>query len=175
MKARLRDIDAFLAAAEARGIVFGEVIDQHDMTYESSLPWDDPEWNIFRIRQQGGKAILTMKHKASHRSRDNFEYETVVDDGRQMAKILERLHYNESVTMHKRRRIAHYQNLELCLDDIDELGVFVEVERLAADDADADAVQGELWSLLLSLGIHPDDRIHKGYDTLMKDHRSSKH
>jgi adenylate cyclase class 2 len=170
VKARLKDMDGFLAAAEKLGITFGDAITQDDTTYENDLPHDDPNWNIFRIRKQGDKQILTMKHKASSRSRDNHEYETAVEDPAQMVKILNRLGYNRGVHLRKQRRIAHYKDLELCLDAIESLGVFVEAEKMVTDQADVDKVQAELWALLQQLGISPDDRVHRGYDTLMRQH-----
>ena len=173
VKARVRDREQLLHAARTLGIMFGDAVTQHDTTYECELAHDDPEWNIFRLRQQGGKTILTMKHKASNRRRDNYEYETIVESGDEIAKMLVRLHYNEGVTIQKRRRIAHHHGVEICLDEIDELGMFIEVEKLADETADVDAVQSELWQLLVGLGMHPEDRVFKGYDTLMHELRAA--
>ena len=172
VKARLRNKIDFLAAADKLGIAFGQPIAQDDTTYEADLSYDDPNWNLFRLRKQSGKLILTMKHKASSRSRDNYEYETLVENESEVVKMLERLGYKFGVEINKKRRIAKYNDLELCLDEIEHLGNFVEVEKLAGDDADVDAVQNELWILLAQLGIHQDDRIHQGYDTLMRQFNS---
>ena len=115
-----------------------------------------------------------MKHKASTRSRDNYEYETVVENEDDTIKILERLGYKFGIGINKKRRIARYNDLELCLDEIEQLGSFVEVEKLAGDEADVDKIQSELWSLLDKLGIKPGERVHKGYDTLMHELKKSK-
>jgi adenylate cyclase class 2 len=168
VKAKLRDPEAFLKAAAKRGIKFGPIIEQDDTTYTNKLSYDDPNWNIFRLREQDGKIILTMKHKASTRSRDNHEYETVVSDGAEARKMLERLGFTYDVNLHKCRRIAHYKGLELCFDDIQKLGEFVEIEKLVSEEVDIDAVQTELWGILEGLGVHKDDRTHRGYDTLMR-------
>lgn len=172
VKARVRNKDKLLQKAATLGISFGKVITQDDTTYEVDLPWEDPNWNIFRIRKQADKTILTMKYKASNRSRDNHERETVIEDAEQMADILGRLGYHFGVHLRKHRQIAKYRDLELCLDEVDELGSFVEIEKLADDDADVDAVQDELWGLLLQLGVSPEDRVHKGYDTLMYEQKA---
>lgn len=169
VKALLKDSESFLKKASERGIEFGESIIQDDMTYETKKPYNDPSWNIFRIRKQADKIILTMKYKASDRSRDNHERESVIADAEQVADMLERVGYSPGVRINKSRQTAKYKDLELCLDEIDELGSFVEVEKLANEDADVDTVQSELWKLLLDLGVGPEDRIHKGYDTLMRE------
>jgi adenylate cyclase class 2 len=170
VKAQLRDKETFLKNAHQMGIKFGDAVVHEDTTYESTMAYDDPQWNIFRIRKQGDKTILTMKYKASLRSRDNHERETIVEDAGQVADMLERVGYSLGVYLRKSRRTAHYNGLELCLDEIEGLGTFVEVEKLAGENADVDAVQTQLWNLLQELGIKPDDRVHKGYDTLMHEH-----
>lgn len=169
VKASLSDQESFLRKALKLGITFGAPVSQEDVTYETNTPYDSPEWNIFRIRQQGDMAILTMKYKASSRSRDNHERESIIEDAGQVADMLERLGYSRGVSIRKSRRKAAYKDLEICLDEIDKLGLFVEVEKLAEDNADVDKIQTELWELLLKLGIEPDNRIHKGYDTLMHE------
>ncbi len=175
VKAHLKDKELFLKKASEKNISFSEPVVQEDTTYETKTPYDDPQWNIFRIRKQDGKVILTMKYKASDRSRDNHERETTIEDANEVADMLERVGYSVGVRIHKSRRTAKYQGLELCLDDVSELGSFVEVEKLADDNADVDKIQSTLWQLLLELGIHPEDRVHKGYDNLMHEHIKSKH
>lgn len=167
VKANLKDKVGFLKLAKKLGIEFSKAVTQEDHTYESNVAYDDPSWNIFRIRKQDGKNILTMKHKASMRSRDNHEYETLIEDHIEITKMLDRLGYKFAVRVNKKRRTAKYKGLELCLDEIEHLGDFVEVEKLTADNADVDAVQIELWDLLSKLGVRPSERVHKGYDTLM--------
>lgn len=174
VKAKLIDKDGFLKAASQLGVQFGDIVVQEDATYETKVPYDDPNWNIFRLRKQSNKVILTMKHKASTRSRDNYEYETVVENEGEAIKMLERLGYKFGIGVNKKRRIAKYNGLELCLDEIEHLGDFVEVEKLAGDEADVDAVQSELWSLLEELGVNVNNRVHKGYDTLMHELKKSK-
>lgn len=169
VKARLQNKDSFLKTASGMGISFGEPITQDDVTYESTLPKDDPRWNIFRIRKQEGKIILTMKYKASVRPRDNHERETIIGDADQVADMLERLGYFRGVHIRKSRQIAKYSGLELCIDEVDKLGAFVEVEKLTDEKADVDKIQSELWALLLKLGIDSNNQVHKGYDTLMHE------
>lgn len=174
VKARLTDKAAFLREAKKQGIVFGQVVVQEDTTYEIDLPYADPQWSIFRLRKQNDTFILTMKHKASARSRDNHEYETIVDKDEQVIMMLNRLGFMHGVRLRKQRRIAHQGGLELCLDEIDDLGSFVEAEKLVNDDADVDVVQAELWDVLTGLGISSADRVHHGYDTLMRQAMAGK-
>lgn len=167
VKAKVTDLDGLLKKANLLGISFGDPIVQDDTTYETKLPKADPNWNIFRIRKQDNKIILTMKYVASTRSRDNHERETIVDSAEEVADMLERVGYTFGIRIYKQRRVAKYRDVEICLDEVKDLGSFIEVEKLAKEDADVDAIQSELWDILLALGIRPEDRVHSGYDTLM--------
>jgi adenylate cyclase class 2 len=153
VKARLRDEADFLAKASKLSIEFGEALEQSDTTFLDDTPYGSPAWSIFRLRKQGARTLFTMKFNASDRSRDNHEYETEVKDGDEIQKMLARLGYRADVFIHKKRRTAYYKDLELCLDEVDRLGAFVEIEKLAADDVDVDKVQIELWALLKKLGV----------------------
>ncbi len=169
VKARVRNLKSLLDRAHNLGINFGESVVQEDITYETKIPKDNPDWNIFRIRKQGDKTILTMKYKASSRSRDNHERETVIEDAKEVADMLERVGYSFGVRICKTRQTAKFKNIEVCLDEVEDLGTFIELEKLENNDIDVDAIQAELWNILLQLGIDNEDRIHKGYDMLMHE------
>ncbi len=173
VKAQLKDVALLLDKASEMGIVFNDPITQDDLTYETRIPKDSPAWNIFRIRKQNDQTILTMKYKASARSRDNHERETTVGDARQIADMLVRVGYTPGAHVRKTRRTAHYKDFELCLDEVDKLGTFIEIEKLADEHADVDKVQTELWNILRALGVSADDRIHKGYDMLMHERNAA--
>jgi len=55
----------------------------------------------------------------------------------------------------------------VCLDSVDGLGDFVELERLIGVEEDDLAVQNELRNIMLGLGMDGKDRVLKGYDVLM--------
>jgi adenylate cyclase class 2 len=167
VKAKVSNIKYLLGKADQLGISFGEPCTQDDITYETETPKDDPDWNIFRIRRQADQAILTMKYKASSSSRDNHERESIIENPEEVADMLERVGYKLGVRIVKTRRTAKYKELEICLDEVKELGTFIEVEKLTDEKADVDTVQTELWNVLLELGVKPKDRVHEGYDMLM--------
>lgn len=110
-----------------------------------------------------------MKYKASSRLRDNHERETTIGDAEPVVDMLSRVGYRFGIHIRKTRRVARLEDLELCLDEVDGLGTFVEVEKLADERVDVDKIQSELWELLLELGVSSEDRVHKGYDTLMHE------
>ena len=58
--------------------------------------------------------------------------------------------------------------MEICIDVVDELGEFVEAEKLTTEDADYELVVSELRELLQGLGISKDSEVTDGYDVMMK-------
>jgi len=70
-----------------------------------------------------------------------------------------------SVLIISKRRVTYDLNgFEVCVDEIDGLGSFVEIEALNSKDAPSD-----LASVAATLGLDWDERIEKGYVTLMKE------
>jgi adenylate cyclase class 2 len=65
------------------------------------------------------------------------------------------------------RRTGTLGDLVLCVDELEGLGVFLEVERMVADDVPGEAVQDELSRFVASLGIETE-RIGQTYDSLVR-------
>ena len=57
--------------------------------------------------------------------------------------------------------------MEICLDVVEGLGTFIEVEAFA--DGKTEEVQERLFAFLRTLGIKDEDRVTKGYDTLVRE------
>jgi predicted adenylyl cyclase CyaB len=52
------------------------------------------------------------------------------------------------------------------MDDIEGLGAFIELEKIAEEN-DVAKIQDEMSIFLKKLGVSSEDRIRKGYDILM--------
>ena len=74
--------------------------------------------------------------------------------------------YHKVVEVHKVRRKTNYNDWEICLDEVDGLGSFVEAEKLG-EDGEAEAIQKELFDFLKTLGVKEEDQMTRGYDTLV--------
>ena len=97
---------------------------------------------------------------------DSLEHETKISDPAETKEILNLMGYHEIVAVDKIRRKANFNGMEICLDQVDGLGTFLEAERIV-EDAEAEIVQNELFAFLQKLGVKPEDRIYDGYDTLI--------
>lgn len=95
------------------------------------------------------------------------EREVTVSSDTEIEAMLELLGFTPAVSIRKTRRTAHYNAWEICLDEVDELGSFIEVEQLAEHDEDVGPVSEALTAFIESLGIAPEDIGVKRYDIQM--------
>lgn len=167
VKAKIDDSDKIIASLENLGCVLSEPIVQNDKIFlENGIEFKDIRkgTNVLRIREQKHKTLFTLKRREENEL-DCIEKEIEISNAKEFEEILEYLGYHEVVAVNKTRIKCKYDGLEICLDKVDELGGFIEVEKMS--DEDGLKVQEELFGFLLSLGIKREDRIFKGYDTLI--------
>lgn len=171
VKARIADTVTLLQKLTARGCELGEPVTQDDTVYvhvvgtlEEYLAND-----VFvRIRvQDDGRVILTAKRPA-RKGADvlvKIEHETVVSSRDEVLGILGLLGLQEAVHVRKVRRTGHAGPYEVCIDEIEDLGSFVELECFGSVE-DAERLQGEMQEFLESIGVEPSARVTRGYDIL---------
>jgi adenylate cyclase class 2 len=75
--------------------------------------------------------------------------------------------FRPTVRIVKVRRSATVRDLVLCVDELDGVGVFVEVERLVPDDVPGEPVQAELAQFVVSLDVKAE-RSEDTYDSLVR-------
>jgi adenylate cyclase class 2 len=150
------------------GCVFSEPSIQKDRIY---LPIgvefpDKTKGTLFaRIRNSNGKHIFTLK-KQLDTEFENIEHELVIDSPDQADEMLKLLGFHEAVSVSKKRITCKHDNMEICLDDIEGLGLFVEAEKMTTEK-DTERIKNELFEFLETLGIKKDDQVFKGYATLV--------
>ncbi len=169
VKAKINNLETITSRLEAMGIILSEPTTQNDQTFVDENYGDyekfQPDKNILRIREDNGKFIFTLKQPKSNEL-DALERETEIANPVELKEALLLMGYRLGVEIHKVRRKAKYKDYEICLDDIRELGSFIEVEKIT-DNENADKVQNELFEFLESLGVKREDRVTSGYDTLV--------
>ncbi len=92
----------------------------------------------------------------------------------ELKNIITELGYELYSDLTKTRRKAKVGELEICVDSVEGLGNFVEVEKLCAADAENNQVVSELWNFLSKLGVSMADGVHEGYDVLERQKRGIK-
>lgn len=168
VKARVHDTTALIEKLTARGITLSSPLKQHDVVFARPGAIDnDPSENWLRIRTQDDtKHFFTLKRSVTG-DLDSIEHETVVESEDETRSIIHYLGYELYSDLTKVRRKGVLDDLEICIDELPNLGTFIELEKLAPDDAKASVIQNNLWSILETLGINRSDEETSGYDILM--------
>jgi adenylate cyclase class 2 len=162
----LKEIEHKLASM---GCKLSDPINQHDLIYSkkgSTVEWEESKVGhiVMRIRREEKGGTFNLKQQLSGEL-DNTEIETKVDDPDAMHAILDKLGYAPMVEVKKVRRKGKLGEYEICLDEVEQLGSFVELEKLTSDDADPLKTEDELLNVLESIGLSRSDRVLKCYDT----------
>lgn len=176
IKAKLRDAEAVAEKLRVLGCVFSEPKTQDDMVWVENLGSLEvflANKTFLRIRvQNSDKVILTAKKSktdlanATGANLVKREHEVVVDSAEEARGILEMLGLQEAVRVIKARQTTEHNGYEICLDDVEDLGSFIELEKMG-EEADAPRIQKEMMNFLATLGVSEGDLVHKGYDILM--------
>jgi len=167
VKAKVKDFETIKNKLREIGCILSEPIIQDDYIYNKKGIDIRKEYDgspILRIREQGEKILFTLK-KNRNNELDCIEKEIEVNNRNILNDIIELLDYECTVEVHKTRVKGIYNDYEICLDEVNGLGSYIEVEKMS--DEDGEKVQNELFDFLQTLGISKEDRVFKGYDTLM--------
>lgn len=172
VKAALRDVHTVQQKLESLGCVLSAPKKQDDMVYvqKTGSLEDFLSNDVFlRIRVQNDSKIILTAKKPVRKSPEElvkYEHEVVVDSEKEAQGILALMGYQQAVRTVKVRWTCAYGAYEICLDDIEGLGSFIEIEQMGEKEHAAE-IQAEMFRFLKTLGIAPEDQVKKGYDILM--------
>lgn len=114
-----------------------------------------------RIRWVNGRSVMTYKGKkldTVSKTREEFETEVAGGNAR---SILLALGFYESGFVKKTREVFKYENMTICLDNVGDLGEFIEVEIIA--ESDIETHKKQIFSFLKKFGIGEEDSIRTSY------------
>lgn len=173
VKARVGSLQDVIGKLLQDGVRVSEPVHQRDEVFglpgvpgdsDNSEPW-------LRIRTETKNAqtkiIYTLKKSVTNQL-DSIEHETEVTDADELRQIILQSGFEPYSDVVKTRRKAKVGDIEICIDSVEELGDFVEAEKLTDEQADYDAVTAELWQLLERYGVNRSDQVTDGYDTMME-------
>lgn len=116
-----------------------------------------------RIRSLDGQAVLTYKGpKLDGVSKTREELETPVEEAT-TTEILHALGFSEAGIVCKQREVFKAGEITVCLDAVEGLGEFLEVEIVAETEKDLDISRGKLFELLKQFGAGEKDSIRTSY------------
>ena len=177
IKVRLQDKEGLLAALAGKGVALGELVHQRDQVFgllgEAGGDGNTVSWLRVRTEMRGQgenetkRTLFTFKRSVTGQL-DSIERETEIGDPDVMIAIVKELGFVPFSDVLKTRRTGKLNDVEVCIDSVEGLGDFMELERLVDENADPAAITDDLWRIMAELGISRQDEVTDGYDILMK-------
>ncbi len=120
-----------------------------------------------RIRRDSDGFTLTYKgSKIDPETKTRDEIKLRVEDFEKMKEILTRLGFRVAGKVVKRRRIYRSDEVIICVDWLDELGTFVELE---VESEDIEWAKKKIFEYAESLGLERGESIRKSYLEMILD------
>lgn len=119
---------------------------------------------MMRVRDEEGNIFLTYKGARTNKDGEWEEYEFPVENKLSAVEMLKSMGLEKIVQISKKRKEYKFGDFSICLDNIEELGNFIEIEYLSSD---ADEGKRRLMKLARDFNIGDEDIIQKGYITML--------
>ena len=127
----------------------------YDPLRDNLKPESDLRLNeTFRLRKTNNSFYITYKkqHFDGKLWVYSDEYETKVEKNDIVKSIITLLGLEPLIIVHNKRKIYKYEDYEIELEEVDGLGIFIEVERLS-NDSDEMKVKEEIREFIRSLKL----------------------
>lgn len=157
------------------GVELGEPVVQDDQAFApADWSYGDPKAGVAFARLRtvepsttsGHRHTFTVKVPAANELAC-AEHESLVADREQMHAAVVAMGFRPTMRIAKVRRAAAVDDVAVCVDDVEGLGLFIELERLVADDVPGEVVQAELAALVAGWGLDVE-RTEETYDSLLR-------
>jgi len=124
---------------------------------------------VLRIRSLEGQAVLTYKGpKLDGVSKTREELETPID-GVTTKRVLHALGFSEAGIVHKIREVFRVGDIIVCLDAVENLGQFLEVEIITESEKYIEISRQKLFEFLKQFGFEEKDSIRTSYLEMMHE------
>lgn len=169
VKYHVQDVEALHLALKSAGIALSAPVVQDDQAYApDGWSYGDSKLGVsfVRLRAIEGQHTFTLKRPAEN-ALSCDEHETAVDDPEQMHNAILAMGFYPTVRIMKTRRTAALPDMSLCLDEVEGIGTFLELERMVPAGTPGEVVQAELAGFVDGLGVVAR-RTDEPYDALVR-------
>ena len=136
VKAKIKNHAQLLDKIKALGCILSAPIRQEDQVF-LPLGYDLDDKlkgiSVLRIRKNNDKILFTLKQSQAN-DLACLERELEIGDEKIMREIIELLNFYKVVEVKKIRRKCKYNDYEICVDQVESLGDFIEVEKMTDQD-----------------------------------------
>ena len=171
IRAKVESFDNIKKKIEEIGANLEKTVKQADRVYGREKDLDSEHQLIdgsvsSRIREVGDRKTIDFKEIL--RTKGGFELNFKVTDISVAERFLQKLDFEEAFTVRKTRDKYSYKDFAICLDNVEKLGYFIEIEKTLESDAGAEEARNECIKLLNILA--PNAQIeNRKYGDLMQE------
>lgn len=174
IKLPVKNLDNIKEQLRSKGFQEEAVIREYDMYYNSLYHDVKKLGEALRIRKSTNlstgnlQAQINFKGKKIDRiSMSRQEYETLVENPESMEQILIALGFHPAAAVQKTRCYMKYDNMTACLDQVDNLGDFLELEMIASEESMRVRCLQSMERLLTELGLSMEDTVRTSYLSML--------
>jgi adenylate cyclase class 2 len=164
-----RALPALERALAARGAAMSPPIRQDDQAF-APQGWSYGQSKVgvtfARLRTENGRHVFTIKTPVDNEMAC-LEHETEIADREEMYRAVVAMGFYPTVRIVKTRRTAALGDIQLCLDEVERAGWFLEIEKIVSESEAGTAAQDELDRFARSLGVTLQ-RTTDTYDSLVR-------
>lgn len=120
--------------------------------------------HCLRLREKNNDFSITYKDDVFEGDKWLYsnEFETKVDDIVVLKKIFEKLGLKKFIVIDNKKETYEYNKYEIVLEDVKDLGLFMEVELCTNDDVDVKKIKKEIQQFIDSLGLNVSAELNMG-------------
>jgi len=125
------------------------------------------EW----LRLRESKKGLSLNYKKWHNEDGSKtvscdEFETKIDNIEALKKLFGNLNFKELITVDKNRSVWNYKDTEIAIDEVQELGNFIEIEA-RGNFTNIEEAKKHLYAILKEIGAKVGEQDFEGYPYLL--------
>lgn len=169
LKFKVKNIEEIMSFLEKNNCTISLPTYQNDTIYVKNLDHvESKEGSVWlRVRKTDESIELNYKKQSAKRM-ESEEIEFGVDSYEKANAFLKALGFKEWVQVNKKRQYSKYQDYNICIDEVERLGTFIEIELLVAEENDIN-YEDQLLHVAKKLGIDTNNRINSHYDTMISE------
>ena len=152
------------------GFEAGDLVRESDLYFNSDFHDFIKRDEALRIRtcenltQRTCQVFLTYKgRKLDSVSMTRKELETSIGDGKIGMEILKSLGYDKTFPVNKLRQLYHKDHITACVDQVEKLGSFLELEVLIDQESERERALEQIREILEAAGSSMDETTRVSY------------
>ena len=120
--------------------------------------------NCLRLRTKGNTYSITYKDDVFDNGKWLYsnEYESNIENIDMLREIFNRLGLIKFIEINNNKETYTYNDYEIVIEDVKDLGLFMEVEYCTNEDVDVKKIKEEIQKFINSLGLNVSEELNMG-------------